>query len=505
SLAAALAVTVLEGHATRLLLLAGGLFVLGTLGAGLTVALLAGHPLPARLSRLPGGKWLQRPLAVLEQADSRLVRNPRLLLTATGLDLGIVLLDASTLWVLTLALGESPSWASVFAGFMLASVLRSVGVTPGGLGLFEAALITTLSWAGISVPVALSATLLFRGLSFWLPMLPGLLLARGAVKGTAAIPATADSAPWWSWSTEQAFRELDSGPEGLDADRLARHPMAPQLAAGRAAGLGRIFLTQLYNPLMLILVVACLVSLLVAEWLDALIVLAIILLSALLTALQERRASRAVEALRAQVALTAKVRRDGQLREIPASQVVPGDVVELSAGSLVPADGLLLEARDCFVAQGLLTGESAPVQKLPGVAKIDASLAERSNCLFMGSSLRSGTARLLAVRSGAASEYGRIAQSLTLRPPETEFERGLRHFGALLLRVMLLIVLGVLAANILLQRPTVDTLLFAIALAVGLSPELLPAVLGITLAQGAQRMAHQGVIVRHLNAIENLG
>src|SRR5690606_31649367 len=102
----------------------------------------------------------------------------------------------------------------------------------------------------------------------------------------------------------------------------------------------------------------------------------------------------------------------------PASQVMPGDVAELSAGSLVPADGLLLEARDCFVAQGLLTGESAPVQKLPGVAAADASLTERSNCLFMGSSLRSGSARLLVVRSGDATEYGRIARSLTLRPPE---------------------------------------------------------------------------------------
>src|SRR5690606_9512669 len=223
SLAAALAVTVLEGHATRLLLLAGGLFVLGTLGAGLTVALLAGHPLPARLSRLPGGKWLQRPLAVLEQADSRLVRNPRLLLTATGLDLGIVLLDASTLWVLTLALGESPSWASVFAGFMLASVLRSVGVTPGGLGLFEAALITTLSWAGISVPVALSATLLFRGLSFWLPMLPGLLLARGATRNTTPTPA-ADDEPWWTWSPAQAFRQLAAAGQADPAQQLPLRP-----------------------------------------------------------------------------------------------------------------------------------------------------------------------------------------------------------------------------------------------------------------------------------------
>ena len=310
--------------------------------------------------------------------------------------------------------------------------------------------------------------------------------------------------PWWSWTAEQAWRALDSGPPGLSAEQAAqRQPRAQRLA--RRAGFGRAFLTQLHSPLMLILVVACVVSLIVAQWIDAAIVLAIILLSALLTALQEHRASRAVEQLRQQVAVTARVRRDGQLREIPASQVVPGDVVELSAGSLVPADGLLLEARDCFVAQGLLTGESAAVEKTPGVAAADASLTERSNCLFMGSSLRSGTASLLVTRSGEATEYGRIAHSLTLRPPETEFERGLRHFGTLLLRLMLLIVLTVLAANILLGRPTVDTLLFAIALGVGLSPELLPAILGVTLAKGAQRMARQGVIVRNLNAIENLG
>ena len=504
SLGAALAITVAEGHATRLLLLAGGLFVLGTLGAGLTVALLAGHPLPTRLSRLPGGAWLRRALSVLAQADPHLVRTPRLLLTATGLDLGIAVLDASTLWVLILALGESPSWASVFAGFMLANVLRSVGVTPGGLGIFEAALITTLSWAGIALPVALSATLLFRGLSFWLPMLPGLVLVRGTVHPALRQTQPTTNIPWWSWTTEQAWRELESAPAGLSAEQAAqRRPPAHRQA--RPAGLGRAFLAQLHSPLMLILVVACVVSLLVAQWIDAGIVLTILLLSALLTALQEHRASRAVEQLRQQVAVTARVRRAGQLLDIPASQVVPGDVIELSAGSLVPADGLLLDARDCFVAQGLLTGESAPVNKRPGQIAADASLAERSNCLFMGSSLRSGSATLLVVRSGEATEYGRIAHSLTLRPPETEFERGLRHFGTLLLRIMLLIVLSVLAVNILLGRPTVDTLLFAIALAVGLSPELLPAILGITLAKGAQRMAKQGVIVRNLNAIENLG
>lgn len=145
------------------------------------------------------------------------------------------------------------------------------------------------------------------------------------------------------------------------------------------------------------------------------------------------------------------------------------------------------------------------MEKQAGPVAASAPLVERSNCLFMGTSLRSGNATLLVVAARADSEVGRIAHSLALRPPETEFERGLRHFGVLLLRLMLVMTVLVLGANIILQRPTIDTLLFAIALAVGLSPELLPAILAVTLAKGAQRMAGAGVIVRHLNAIENLG
>jgi len=312
--------------------------------------------------------------------------------------------------------------------------------------------------------------------------------------------------PWWSWTPAQAFAALDSRPEGLSGAAAAtRQGAGRTLEQGRSRGLPRIFLEQLRSPLVLILIFASVVSLVVHDWLDAGIVLAIVLVGALLGTWQEYRASSALEQLRRRVAITARVRRDGVPVEIPAAEVVPGDVIELSAGSLIPADGLLLEARDCFASQSLLTGETFPVEKQPGLAEPQANLAERGNCLFMGSSLRSGTATLLAVRTGADSEYGQIARSLSLRPPETEFERGLRHFGALLLKVMLLMVVGVLAANILLGRPTVDTLLFAIALAVGLSPELLPAILGITLAQGAQRMARRGVIVRQLNAIENLG
>ncbi len=233
--------------------------------------------------------------------------------------------------------------------------------------------------------------------------------------------------------------------------------------------------------------------------------LAIVIASALVGSLHEVRSNRAIARLREQVASRADVWRDGRLQSLAADEVVPGDIVELSAGSLIPADGRLVEARDCFVNQALLTGETFPVQKQAIRVASDAALVQRDNCLFRGTSQRSGTARLLAVRCGLHTELGHIERSLVLRPPETEFERGLRQFGGLLLRVMLVMVTAVLGLNLFLDRPPLDTLMFAIALAVGLSPELLPAILSATLSAGARRMAGRGVIVRHLNAIENLG
>ena len=184
---------------------------------------------------------------------------------------------------------------------------------------------------------------------------------------------------------------------------------------------------------------------------------------------------------------------------------MPGDVVLLSAGNLVPADGLVVEAKDFFVAQAVLTGETFPVEKEPGTVTADASLAGRTNCVFMGTSVRSGTARVVIARTGLATVFGEIADRLALLPPEGEFERGIRHFGYLLTQVMAVIVIVVFAANLYLERPLVESLLFAVALAVGLSPELLPAIMSVTLSAGARKMAESGVIVRHLSAIENLG
>jgi P-type Mg2+ transporter len=180
-------------------------------------------------------------------------------------------------------------------------------------------------------------------------------------------------------------------------------------------------------------------------------------------------------------------------------------VVLLSAGSLIPADAVVLEAKDFYVSQAVLTGETFPVQKVPGTVSAQAGLAERANCVFMGTSVRSGTARALVAATGRATVFGQIADKLALRPPLTEFERGIQRFGYLLTRIMLVMVMVVLAINIFMHKPPIESLLFALALAVGLTPELLPAIISITLSHGAKRMAKLGVIVRRLNSIENLG
>jgi Mg2+-importing ATPase len=313
---------------------------------------------------------------------------------------------------------------------------------------------------------------------------------------------------YWNRSPVELFKELNSSPDGLsreDADERLKLYGENDLREYRKNSLLHLFFDRFKSPLLLILVIAAVVAVVLRDWIDAFMVLGIVVLSAVLSTFQEHRASHAVEKLRSRVASRSKVRRSGRIVEIPSRAVVPGDVVLLSAGSLVPADGIILESLDCYASQAILTGETFPVLKQPGVSPENSSLAERSNCVFMGTSLRSGTAGMLVVRTARNTVYGSIAESMTGTEPENEFERGLKHFGLLLLRIMVLVVLSVLAINIILQKPTVDNLLFAVALAVGLSPELLPAILAVTLSRGAVAMADQGVIVRRLNAIENLG
>jgi P-type Mg2+ transporter len=320
-------------------------------------------------------------------------------------------------------------------------------------------------------------------------------------------PALPDD--FWNLAPARAAEMLSSGLSGLSEtgaiDRAAR--FGPNDAARlHRAPLWFQYLSRFKNPLVLILLAASAVAAATGEVASFALIAAVIVLSVTLDFIQEVRAENAVEALRQSVAITARTCRDGTWDEIPATRLVPGDLVELKAGDLIPADGLLLDARDLYIAQAILTGEPYPVEKraLPLPAPV-AGPAEANNAGFLGTSVVSGVGHLLVCRTGRATILGGLAKELGGHAPVTAFEAGLRHFGLLIMRLTALLVLFVLLVNGLLGRPLLESFLFAIALAVGLTPELLPMVTTVTLAHGALRLAKRHVIVKHLPALHNLG
>ena len=260
----------------------------------------------------------------------------------------------------------------------------------------------------------------------------------------------------------------------------------------------------LTNPLVLILVIAATVSAFLGERTDAAIIATIVLLSITIDLVQAYRSQSAVEKLRAQVAPTATVQRDGQWKELPRREVVPGDLVRLSAGDLIPADARLLQARDLYVLQGALTGESLPVDK-EATTEVATNKADARNMVFLGTSVVSGTATAHVVATGSRTAFGDIAARLGSRPEQTAFDQGLRKFSLLLARTVVFLVLFLMVVSIARHRDPLQSLLFAVALAVGLTPEGLPMITSVTLSKGAIAMAHKKVIVKHLSAIENLG
>ena len=273
------------------------------------------------------------------------------------------------------------------------------------------------------------------------------------------------------------------------------------------------FLTHFRNPLVLILLAASAISALTGDVTGALIIALIVLMSVTLDFVQAYRAGRAAERLALQVAVTASVLRDGKTIDLPVAQLVPGDVVMLSAGNLVPADARLLEAQDFFVNQAQLTGEPYPVEKRVASAPDRLSqdgastqwTLETGDAVFMGSSVVSGSAKVLIGRTGSASALGQIAVSLAEAAPPTAFEIGTRRFGMLIMRLTLLLVLFTLLVNVAFHRSVLESFLFAVALAVGLTPELLPMVVSVTLTRGALRMAALKVIVKRPSAIQDMG
>jgi Mg2+-importing ATPase len=266
------------------------------------------------------------------------------------------------------------------------------------------------------------------------------------------------------------------------------------------------FLLHFRSPLVIILLFAGLISALIGEIINAAIIFSIVLLSVILLFYQESKAEKAAEMLREKVTTTATVLRDGVKREVKLPEVVPGDIVYLSAGDIAPADARVVTAKDLFVNQSALTGESFPIEKTSAPPKAkDMPATERNDCLFLGTSVVSGTATAIVVRTGGSTEYGRIAKRLVSRQPETEFERGLARFGFLIMEITFLLVMFVFFINTLYKHGVLDSLLFSVALAVGLTPELLPMILTVNLSKGAIAMSKRGVIVKRLASIQNFG
>lgn len=304
------------------------------------------------------------------------------------------------------------------------------------------------------------------------------------------------------------MRNIGSSQEGLSSEEASRRLMTA--GAGifavrhlwwRAVNLVRSF----FNPLVMILLFAGLASAYLGEKTDALIISGIVLLSAVINFWQTFRSERAVKRLQKGIAPTATVRRDGGWIEIARERVVVGDIVRLSSGDLVPADARLIEATDLHIQQAALTGESLPAEKFVDAGAIASISPDSPNLVFLGSSVVSGVATAVIFAAGKDTAFGEIVERLGERPEETEFERGTRQFGLLILQTVVFLVFFILVINISLGRDALQSLLFSVALAVGLTPEFLPMITTVTLAQGAIRMAREKVIVRHLSAIQNLG
>ncbi|WP_261808046.1 magnesium-translocating P-type ATPase [Paenibacillus sp. N3.4] len=259
------------------------------------------------------------------------------------------------------------------------------------------------------------------------------------------------------------------------------------------------------SPIALILLIAAILSFFLHDYTDAIIILVIVFISSFLGFLQERGAANAMNKLLAIVQIKANVIRDGKSLESPINTLVPGDVIQLHSGDVLPGDCLVLEANVLFVNEAALTGETFPVEKSPGVLEEDTALAQRINTLYMGTNVVSGTAKALIIRIGNKTEFGQVSERLKLRPAETEFEHGIRKFGYMLMEITLILVFAIFAINLFLDRPVLDSFLFSLALAVGLTPQLLPAIISINLSYGAKQMANNNVIVKRLASIENFG
>lgn len=319
---------------------------------------------------------------------------------------------------------------------------------------------------------------------------------------------SAKASTFWNLTITEALSETSSALTGLDEDsatqRLKEYGLN-RLKGHSGTSAYILFLLQFKSPITLLLIGAAGLSFALQDPTNAVIILAIVLISSVLGWWQEKGAANDVDQLMKMVQINCRVAREGKEKDIRVEDVVPGDIVLLAAGDVIPGDSLLLESKELFVDEAAFTGETYPVEKNSGVLPADTPLSKRSNTLFMGSHVISGKAKVLVMKTAGNTEFGKISERLRTKIPETDFERGVRRFGYFLMEITLVLVVIIFAINVLLHKPVLDSFLFSLALAVGLTPQLLPAIISVNLASGARAMARQQVIVKKLSSIENFG
>lgn len=313
---------------------------------------------------------------------------------------------------------------------------------------------------------------------------------------------------FWNKKAEDLLLELNSSKDGLNEDELQKRlkeTAKNAIRAHRNNSTFSILLKQFKSSIILILICAAILSFILQDNTDAIIILIIVFASGLLSFWQENGAANAMKKLLEIIRIKVHVIRNGQKIDVAVEEIVPGDITVLSAGDMIPGDCLLIEARDLFVNEASLTGESFPAEKNVGIIDAAAPIAKRTNTLFMGTNVVSGTAKALVVNTGKNTEFGQISERVGLHPPESDFQKGIRQFGNFLMEVTLILVIVIFAINVFFHKPVLEAFLFSLAIAVGLTPQLLPAIISVNLSYGARRMAEKKVIVKVLESIENFG
>jgi len=313
---------------------------------------------------------------------------------------------------------------------------------------------------------------------------------------------------YWGIEAVALLEQLETSPSGLSEVEAQRRLSTFGLNVFKQKKKETrfsLFFRQFKSPIIIILILASVISAVVRDFTDAVIILSIIIISGFLSFFQEYSATSVVGKLLEKVKTKIFVKRDDEKKEVFIEEIVPGDIIMLSAGDIIPADCVILTAKDFFVNEAILTGETFAVEKIEKVSSEGSLITQRKNCVFKGTNVESGSAIVLAIKTGSSTEIGKIADRLVLKVPETDFEKGVRRFGYLLMEVTLILILVVFAVNVYFHHPVVEALLFSLALAVGLTPQLLPAIISVNLSKGSQAMSRKGVIIKRLASIENFG